>query len=356
MDELLGEARFDSHGTFTVDPRKAIEKLAQAQLPDKTYWQLKLIQSGVAAVAPRIDISLGTSSSRITFVPEDEWTLERIEADLLLPQASPTRALYHLKQALWNVAFFQQLDFELKCPGQPEALVYQSGQLKRHKAQPENELRLTVRHAPDPDYLRQARELAYLCPVPLTVGHQRIDGLFAEDQPVHMQSLPSPLFITRTAGPSLLHWVHDGVILEREELPIRLNRLRCDLFFSARNLTTDAAGLKLVRDEAYQERRAEACQQLAQAVRDLQLKAPPPYDKNPARLVLGAACLVTGLVNPLFIPAIAMLGGAALTAYEAERDNRTTDRDVASLKASLHSELELAPNTSAGASSHTEDT
>lgn len=360
MDELLSQARFDSHGSFTMDPLKAIATMAQAQLPGRTYWQLKLVQAAVASGAPALRIG----PALMTFRPQESWSLEVIEADLLQPHPSPTRALYHLKQALWNVAFSQKLDFTLELSEESEALVYRAGKFERRPTRPEAGLRLTVHYPPDPNYLSEALARAYVCPIPLTLDGRRIDSLATDDPPVHLESLPGSeevrlsLLVTqnRKLEPNYLHWIQDGIILEREELAMGKTQLRCDLYLSARQVATDAAGVKLVHDEVYQARRVEAHEQLWAAIEQIRVKPPAPFRKLPAQIVVGGVCLVAGLFSPPLVLPVGMLGMVTISAFEGEHARKNRTSDMESLKASARAARALWIDTSATASPDTEGT
>ena len=136
IDRELQESTLDSHGTFTVNSRLAIEKMAKFQLPTPTHWLLKIVQAAVRAQSDHIKISLGVESTRITFRPGESWTPAQIEEDLLQPQPSPTPALYHLKQALWSAGFAQAFPFQLKLPQATYTLAYYKCGLHRVKCPP----------------------------------------------------------------------------------------------------------------------------------------------------------------------------------------------------------------------------
>ncbi len=71
MAELLGtlkqEGRVDSSGIFTMDIRKAIEKLAQFQLPQHYYYIPKMVQAAVAGGASFVQIKINESRVQIEF-------------------------------------------------------------------------------------------------------------------------------------------------------------------------------------------------------------------------------------------------------------------------------------------------
>ena len=62
LDDLVSEAPVESSGTFTVDPLRALEKLARFQLQSPYEYVLKLVQSAVAADASEISIPTPANS------------------------------------------------------------------------------------------------------------------------------------------------------------------------------------------------------------------------------------------------------------------------------------------------------
>jgi len=337
LDCELQESTLDSHGTFTVNSRLAIEKMAKFQLPTPTYWLLKIVQAAVNARSDSHKISLGVQSTRITFRPDENWTPTQIEEDLLQPQPSSTPALYHLKQALWSAGFAQEFPFRLKLPQAAYTLVYDKDGLQRVKSSPSDHLLLIVNHPADEAYLKQLYELAYACPIPLTVDRERIDNLISKDPPLSLQIVPAPDFplalseLTRrfaleqpesglpllvSHNPSQkfsqLHWVYDGLIVASQPLSGRPNTLRCDVYLSAQGLQLEASGTRLVKDPEYHERQNWVLLQRPKGLGRIQLIPPP----NPVRLhpggVLATVCVLTTLVSPASLPGVAFITGALL--------------------------------------------
>ncbi len=106
MEDLLGRYReagqMDSTGTFTLDPKKAIEKLAEFQLPSSYHWILKLIQSLHLSGASVIDISAGINSVRVVSdaAPTGFHSMEDLLGHLLADPAHSSPALRHLAAGL----------------------------------------------------------------------------------------------------------------------------------------------------------------------------------------------------------------------------------------------------------------
>lgn len=106
MEDLLGRYRgggeLESSGAFTLDPKKAIEKLAEFQLPSSYHWILKLIQSLHLSGAQSIDISAGITGVRVVAdaVPQGFDTMEDLLAHLLTDPSHSSPTLRHLAAGL----------------------------------------------------------------------------------------------------------------------------------------------------------------------------------------------------------------------------------------------------------------
>lgn len=57
----------ESAGTFTLDPQKALEKLAKYQLPEPGLWVVKLVQAGVCFRVDKIHVTLSRHAVRLRF-------------------------------------------------------------------------------------------------------------------------------------------------------------------------------------------------------------------------------------------------------------------------------------------------
>ena len=65
VDDLIGRyrsgGRADSSGSFTLDPKKALERLAQFSLPDPYKWVLKVVQGLHRSGAREIQVDGGVN-------------------------------------------------------------------------------------------------------------------------------------------------------------------------------------------------------------------------------------------------------------------------------------------------------
>ena len=191
LDSQFGEATLDSSGYFTVDRQKALEKLAQFQLPSEHHWALKVVQAAVAFGAPGLEVKLSLSTSEFLFAYG--CALEELEEAFYHPEPGPSRALNHLKSALWSVGYGGLRPFQY-CPANSgQSLVWTGERFQRVTCQLSSQARLTVSQRTrqqDQHSLFLLREIeaaqanrqlslvlsqwAYTCPIPLKVdGHRR---------------------------------------------------------------------------------------------------------------------------------------------------------------------------------------
>ena len=59
LDRMSRSGEFDSRGEFTLNPLRAIQKLAASQLPDRSLWILKIVQAAVAGGCQGLTIRQG---------------------------------------------------------------------------------------------------------------------------------------------------------------------------------------------------------------------------------------------------------------------------------------------------------
>lgn len=114
LDNLLknlhaGQGQVVSSGTFTLDLRKAREKLSKYQLAEPCFYLMKVLQAAVAAGAERIDIALGRRSVNFYACLPPDGPLANAQPlidGLQDPQGLPVGALRHLAIGLnsaWSV-------------------------------------------------------------------------------------------------------------------------------------------------------------------------------------------------------------------------------------------------------------
>jgi hypothetical protein len=106
MEDLLGRYReagqIDSTGSFTLDPKKAIEKLSEFSLPTPYHWIMKLIQSLHLSRAQYIDVAAGIHSVKVVSdaVPTGFHSMEDLLGHLLADPSRSDPALRHLAAGL----------------------------------------------------------------------------------------------------------------------------------------------------------------------------------------------------------------------------------------------------------------
>ncbi len=106
VEDLLGrfraEGETESSGAFTLDPRKAMERLAQFQLPSRYHWILKIIQAANLAKANNVSIKAGVRGVDLVCdaVPPGFSTVDDLLAHLIADDEVSSPALRHLAAGL----------------------------------------------------------------------------------------------------------------------------------------------------------------------------------------------------------------------------------------------------------------
>ena len=106
VEDLLGRFRADgeteSSGSFTLDPKKAMERLAQFALPGHYHWIVKVIQSLHLAGARevRVDANVNSVTLKADCVPSGFDNITELLAQLLADADSSQPSLRHLAAGL----------------------------------------------------------------------------------------------------------------------------------------------------------------------------------------------------------------------------------------------------------------
>lgn len=306
VDKLTESASWSSSGTFTLAFREALKKLKQFQLPRRSAWILKLVQSAVASQAPEITIEHKGAQTTVAFRPQNPAELQTLKLALVDPRPTTTRAVHHLRVAIWALSQGPVQSVECQVPGQSEVLVYQGNELLDRPAPDGYCLKLVVTWT-HPEGLaatlaHQLRERASVCPIPLTLNGERLDGWVPPENgeawlilahssesaslPLSARSLvavgesrthtPSGRFTLAAAclvsfskAPALsgLCWVSDGIEVSQsplEEFPAA--SIHCRVFVSSEGLQHDLSDFGLVQDEKFKERREITLSSLAEEI------------------------------------------------------------------------------------------
>ncbi|MBN9417357.1 MAG: hypothetical protein J0I12_18060 [Candidatus Eremiobacteraeota bacterium] len=272
-----------SSGRFTVLNLEG-GRLPGRRLPRPEHWPLKVVQALVAAEASSIQIDCGSTATVFRADGLEPWT-GSLQSALLTSQRPVSRALEHLRQALWSLAD-QGRPFWL------QGLRQQDGRLHRWGPRVSPGFWLKVAHASSREPRRNriffwqspARredlglllaERARFCPVPLTVDGRRFELLqelegsllalgLCSGQSIQLRvprlcrlpdtaALHTPEDPTQTSvvcclhqgspTPSRLFWMDDGVVVESETLQTTPGICHCSLFASAEGLPSRVRGL-----------------------------------------------------------------------------------------------------------------
>lgn len=118
VDSFLAEAAssgaFDSQGGFTIAGEAAIGKLGAFQLPRKSAWVLKVVQSAVAWGGQAIEVKQTAEATYMGFAGEPEFDVAGLEKALLDLDHDGARYLEHLACGLRAVGFGDRRVFTLK--------------------------------------------------------------------------------------------------------------------------------------------------------------------------------------------------------------------------------------------------
>ncbi len=106
IEDLLGRyqaaGETESSGAFTLDPRKAMERLSEFQLPSHYHWILKVVQGLHRAGARTIEIEAGINKVRLgaDAVPKGLDSVDDLLQHLLVEDSKSDPVLRHLAAGL----------------------------------------------------------------------------------------------------------------------------------------------------------------------------------------------------------------------------------------------------------------
>ncbi|MBN9417125.1 hypothetical protein ABS71_15170 [bacterium SCN 62-11] len=398
IDQLIEEAQLDSSGVFSLDPEKALEKLATYQFPDPSFWVLKIVQAAVVAGVAGISVRLLRRYTLIEFQPEEQEFPDLPVLFGRIPREQ-NRAWQHLKRGLWSLAV-QNCTFECGWPGQPRSWTYRNQWSEEAgPAGPNFFLKISPNDTSarwNAELLQVLTSRAFLCPVPLLVDGRPIQGLqrcpqhglsptafpFYSDlnddpdlaelplpestfqsvsQPgalvprvhsvprvwgrISLACLVSAHFRATATGwkplptPSMIYWISDGVVVDREEMDLTPGIVSCSAYISASGLPLDLSSFRLIL-RGPRAARARAAVKLTQLlVRHAQvprgvMEEPAQSSSNRAPLVaLGSGLALTAWMPPLGVcMLVGSLGALIWGSGQSDQLLAHLDRDLARLK------------------------
>ena len=189
----------DSERVFTVTREMAMKKLAAFQLPDPSYWILKVVQMAVAAGAKSIDISLLAKSTEVRVNGAFQWDLDELDQALFDPEYSSSPDLSHLTVGLRAIGFGENRPFLVRVGDSSDCLSFNQGKLSRSEWEFQvdapfylavstmgadeifDRFNLAGKKGPVParnaEMALVLESKAHTCPIPLSVDGRRVDSI-----------------------------------------------------------------------------------------------------------------------------------------------------------------------------------
>ena len=135
VDDLLGRYRAqgeqESSGSFTLDPKKALERLAKFQLPTPYHWVLKVLQCLNLSGARRIGVDAGINKVTITAdaAPLGFANMDDLLTQLLADAQDSTPSLRHLAAGLQGSLAVQpsQINLTIGSKGEKRSYLLKAG-------------------------------------------------------------------------------------------------------------------------------------------------------------------------------------------------------------------------------------
>jgi len=216
LDGLQGEGQIlEERSAFTLSSQEALRKLANFQLPFRGAWATKVIQCAVADnTGSSIEVRFSGREVHFVFAIES-FTADDFQSAFYSAEPSRNRALQHLVEGLWGVAFQEGRAFQLVLSDAEKGLIWNGLTLQQVEAEP-GDVRLTVGRVVETSqklaWLKETlqvmskkaeivghlADLCFPCPVALTVDGKRFDGL--QECPTHGWGEKSYPFAIRAAG------------------------------------------------------------------------------------------------------------------------------------------------------------
>lgn len=310
---------FDSSGEFTIAADKALEKLARSQLPEPSYWILKLAQFATCFGVERVSVAIRKGHCRVFMTLPKPLGLEHISRGLGSVEPLCDPALEHLVTGLRAIGGMTERRFGLclRGPDHCDYLRWTGSELSSSRGGSDserNELMLEVALAKGTvvqnvasligTVLREGEsevlmESAYTVPYQLSLGGYKIHQFRRDTVNLFFQTIfwdyhrcedgvELPAFLrkqgreyprvsaywratyyyevrheARTLYPSpkpLFHsstifWLRDGVIVKKELLKGPGSPYAVEVYVDCSELPTDLGGLDCRRGPEFEEKR-----------------------------------------------------------------------------------------------------
>jgi hypothetical protein len=132
-------------GTFTLNPEKALEKMASFSFPSQDMWILKVAQAAVLSGAESLSVRKLSYEIKIEFRPT-VWPEESFEKLFYAPDLSADAAYVQLKLALWSVGVRGGRHFAYAGPFQDARYLWDGENLKKKPGPATDRVSISVYH------------------------------------------------------------------------------------------------------------------------------------------------------------------------------------------------------------------
>ena len=345
---------FDSTGSFTIAADKALAKLAQSQLPDPSFWILKVMQFATGRGAVTVDVCIRRRTTRVAIPLLEPISVSDLRSglDSVNPLADPT--LDNLVTGLRAIGGAAGRKFALRLvgPEATESLYFDGERLSLEREEVESfvtvlilEVTISISGAIGQVLNSLAAERrageatalatrAFTVPYSLTLDGREL-GFETLAKPKSFQQhlqwdfaaaqdgMALPRFLHPTPGarasafwrisyhyrlvhkvwrlsaeplglpsPSTLFWLRDGVIVKEETISGPFGPFAVDLYVDAHGCPADLGGLNLRQSEQVAQKRAMLRQLLPSIVKSMRERI-LSLDKLPGLTLGGWDAFVT---------------------------------------------------------------
>lgn len=310
---------FDSTGSFTIAADKALAKLARSQLPDQSYWILKVMQFAAGRGAATVDVRIRTRTTRVAIPLLEPISVADLRSGLDSVNPLADASLDNLVTGLRAIGGLTGRKFALRLvgPEATESLFFDGERLSLERDEVESsvtvlilEVTLSLSGAIGQVFSslaaadRRAGEAtalatkAFTVPYSLTLDGRELgfdtlakpksfqqhllwdfapspDGMalprFLNPTPdargsafwqvsYHYQLVHKMMHLSAEpvdyASPSTLYWLRDGVIVKEERLGGAVGAFALGLYVDARGCAADLGGLNLRQSMALEQKKA----------------------------------------------------------------------------------------------------
>lgn len=250
LQSQKADGRLEEAGHFTLHKEKALQKIAQYNLPYPDAWALRVAQASVLSGADRLKVELLSTETHFSFTPSDLEEMD-FEAVFFDPAPPPDHGLEALRSALWFAGVGQKRPFQITLPHQSRSFIWNGHQLtvqEQERRSPKLQLSVSIRSMEEGAGLPILRSIEaarynnrlddslkqclFPMPIPVVVDGQRVDGFHhSPTHGSHSKSNPLHYFSFQEPGPLISPPTdcYPSVLLQEKKLQGLSNSfLHCD--------------------------------------------------------------------------------------------------------------------------------